>query len=201
MLTTPTPRLEQAGRIAHCRRGTRGYLKRTLGDGGAATLSAEGDPVPPRSPPPPPEPAPAPGEAGAEAPSLPEPSGTFGADRGLRGGLPPGRISWRGGRVYLPPGPPVPASSAHAGRARHPASTKGERHRRLNSAQLQRGLYFSVPGPSLCLPLCSCSVALIRFSSSSSSLPSPASRSCISALISSLFDSQRLQSSSVIWVS
>ena len=43
-----------------------GYLKRTLGDGGAATLSGEGDPTPPRSPPPPPPPAPAPGEAGAD---------------------------------------------------------------------------------------------------------------------------------------
>ena len=66
MLTIPTPWLKQASRIAHGRRGTRGYLKRTLGDGGPATLSAEGDPVPPRSPPPPPEPAPAPGEAGAD---------------------------------------------------------------------------------------------------------------------------------------
>lgn len=43
-----------------------GYLKRTLGDGGAATLSGEGDPTPPRSPPPPPPPAPDPGEAGAD---------------------------------------------------------------------------------------------------------------------------------------
>lgn len=59
-------RVEQASRIAHGRRGRRSYLKRTLGDGGAASLSADGDPTPPRSPPPPPPPAPAPGEAGVD---------------------------------------------------------------------------------------------------------------------------------------
>jgi hypothetical protein len=49
---------------------------------------------------------------------------------GVRGGLAPGGISWRGGRVYLPTGPPVPASSLLT-RSRAPPRKYKEKGTRL----------------------------------------------------------------------
>jgi hypothetical protein len=92
---------------------------------------------------------------------------------GVRGGLAPGGISWRGGRVYLPTGPPVPASSLLTPRS--PSSP----------TQLKRALHFL-----------SLSVHATSLSpSSSSSSPHPPRKLCFSqlipALVSFLSDSRR----------